>query len=130
MFNKIKSFFENVINNIKYVLHGIKNLFVKAEECVSNVATGKTEESVTYEALEKAASGAMVATAVAALLLASKMLFTAKTFTIIMDVVGFVTGCLLARFLMVYGAKDFCPDGSAIVIRNIWDKKEEADATE
>lgn len=130
MFNKIKGFFKNIVNNIRYVLHGIKNLFAKAEECVSNVATGKTEESVTYETLEKAASGAMVATAVAALLLASKMLFTAKTFTVIMDVVGFVAGFLLTRFLMVYGAKDFCPDGSSIVISNIWDKKEEADATE
>lgn len=128
MFNKIKGFFKNIINNIKYVLHGIKNLFVKAEECVSNVATGRLEE-VTYETLEKVANGAMVATAVAALLLASKMVFTAKTFTIIMDVVGFVTGFLLTRFLMVYGAKDFCSDGSAIVIRNIWDKKEETNGT-
>lgn len=130
MFNKIKGFFKNIVNNIKYVLHGIKNLFVKAEECVSNVATGKMDESVTCETLEKAASGAMVAMGVAMLLMASKILFTAKTFTVIMDVVGFVTGFLLTRFLMVYGAKDFCPDGSAIVIRNIWDKKEEADATE
>ena len=128
MFNKIKGFFKNIVSNIKYVLHGIKNLFAKAEECVSEVATGGS--SVTYETLEKVASGAMVATGVAALLLASKMLFTAKTFTVIMDVVGFVAGFFITRFLMVYGAKDFCPDGSAIVISNIWDKKEETDATE
>ena len=125
MFNKIKGFFKNVITNIKYVLHGIKKVFVRAEETVQKVAAGET---INYDKLEIVANAGFIASGVAALLLAGKMLLAAKTYNLVYTAVTFAATWYMTHFLMVYGARDFAPEGSTIVIHHIWDKKEKANA--
>lgn len=122
MFNKIKGFFKNLVTNIKYVLHGIKKLFVKAEDTVQAVAEGRTLD---YDKVETVANGFMIAAGVASVLLASKMMCTAKAFDVIFTITTMAATWFVTHFLMVYGAQDYCPEGSHIEMRYIWNKKKE-----
>lgn len=117
MFSKIKGFFKNIVNNIKYACKGIKKLFSKAKDDIDRIALGAKPD---MDSLEVTANVTLIAAGVCAVLMVAKTMLSPFAFSLISAITSVVVELVVLHGLIVYGAKDD-------IIAHI---KEEADATE